>query len=75
MRRATDTSQVFIRHVIYLMEIFRTNEVFVRYDTLDGCDDKLVADASLEFLEMILKVRRWGDEYECVVVLHNLIDV
>ena len=75
MRRSTDTSQILVRHIVYLVEIFRANEVFVWHNTLDGCDNKLVADASLEFLEMILEVWRWGYEYERIVVLHYLVDI
>ena len=57
------------------MEIFRTDEVFVRHDTFDSCDDELVAESGLELFEMILQIRRWGDEHERVVVLHYLVDV
>ena len=75
MRRTADTCQVLVWYVINLMEIFRADKVLIRHDTLDGCDDELVADTCLEFLEMILQVRRWGNEYECIVVLHYLVDV
>ena len=75
MRRTADTCQVLVWYVINLMEIFRADKVLIRHDTLDGCDDELVADPCLEFLEMVLQVRRWGNEYECIVVLHYLVDV
>ena len=42
---------------------------------LNGCDDELIAESGLELFEMILQIRRWGDEHECIVILHYLVDV
>ena len=57
------------------MEILATNEVLIRYDTLDGCEYKLVPNARLQFLEVTLEVRRWGDKHQRVVLLGNTVQV
>ena len=57
------------------MKILATNEVFIRYDTLNRCEYKLIANARLKFLEVTLEVRRWGYKHQCVVLLGNTVQV
>ena len=48
MRGTTDAGEVVIWNIKYLMEVLGTNEVLVRHDTLDGCDDIFVAQTGLQ---------------------------
>ena len=75
MRRTANTSKILIGHVIDLMEILRTDEVLVRHDTLDSCEDELITQARLKLLQMALEIRRRGDEDKCVVLLDNTVQV
>ena len=75
MRRAAETSKILVRHVVDLMEELRADEVFVRHYTLDGSDDKLVLYASLQLLQVVFDVRRRSDEYQRVVLFHDIVDV
>ena len=56
MGGTTDTGEVLVGHIIHLMEILRADQVLIRHDTLDGREDKLVADARLEFLQMTFQI-------------------
>ena len=75
MGGTSDTSQIIIGHIEYLMEILRADEVLVGHDTFDGSDDEFVANAGLQFLEVTFQIGRWRDEYQCVVLLHDAVDV
>jgi hypothetical protein len=44
--------------------------MYIKYSNYKNLKNK-----NYEFLEMVLQVRRWGNEYECIVVLHYLVDV
>ena len=56
MRGTTDAGQILVGHIVYLMEVFRADEVLVGNDTLDSRQDELITDARLEFLQMTLQV-------------------
>ena len=57
MAGASQTGQVLMGYVEHLVEILRADKVFVRHDAFDGSDDKLVLDARLELLQVILQIR------------------
>ena len=75
MGGTSDAGEVVVGHIEYLMEIFRADEVLVGYDTFDGCNDELIADAGLQFLEVSLEIRRRRDKHQRIVLLYNTVDV
>ena len=57
------------------MEVLRTDQILVRYDTLNSREDELVADAWLEFLQVALQIG-WGcDEHQRVILLYDTVQV
>ena len=56
MGGSANTGEVLVGYVIDLMKVFRADKVLIRHDTLDGRDDKLVADACLELLQVALQI-------------------
>ena len=57
VRRSSDACQTAYRNVVDVVEKLRASKVVVGDKTLYGCDYELVAQAGLEFLEMILQIR------------------
>ena len=72
---ASDAGNLTFGHIIRLLEIAGHGDVFVGYDTLDGCHHHLVTQIRLEFLEVALDVGRRGDKDERVGTLHHVVDV
>ena len=75
MAGAGNDGDVLGRYVVLLREVFRHDEVFVRYDALDSRDDELVLDFCLQLLQVRLQVGGRGDEYQRVRFLHDVVDV
>ena len=57
MRWTTNASEILVRYIVYLMKILATNEILIRYDTLNSCEYKLIAYTRLKLLEVTLEVR------------------
>lgn len=75
MRRSADARKVLLGHVIHLMEVLRAGDIVVGNETFNSCHDELIAQASLQLLEMVLQIRRRHHEHKCVVSLHDAVDV
>ena len=57
------------------MEILRTGEIVVGYESLYSRDNELVAQPCLEFLEVVFQIRRRHHEHKRVVSLDNAVYV
>ena len=75
MARTAEYGQIILGHVIDLTEELGAHQVLVGNDALDSGDDELVVQLHLEFLQMVLEVRRGRDEDERTARAHHLVDV
>ena len=73
--RTAEYGQIVLGHVVHLTEKLGAHQIFVGNDTLDGGDDELVVQFHLEFLQMVLEVRRGRDEDERTARAHHLVNV
>ena len=75
MARPAQHSQILVGHIVDHPEVFRTHEVLVGHDALDGRHDEVVVELDPEFLQVVLQVGRRGYEHQRAARACHLVDV
>ena len=68
-------SNVLGWYTIFLGEVFGYNQIVIRDNTFDGCNDKFVLYFCLQLLQMRFEVRRRRNKYQCMRCLDYIVDV
>ena len=73
MARPCDNGNIIFGNTIYFVKIVGNNQVFIRDDTFNSCDDELVLYFGFQLFEVAFQIRRRSHKYQGIRFLDYLV--